>query len=95
MNIKPLPKRDWTITFKGGRLVLTANHNADANSLHHTIFELTGSDAADNLVGIEDLEGVVFTVDHKGLPEAGVGSTGPDFTDLPFPPGFHSRGGQS
>lgn len=68
MNIEPLPKRDWTITFKGGRLVLTANHNADANSLHHTIFELTGSDPADNLVGIEDLEGVVFAAHEVDVP---------------------------
>ena len=66
MEVIALPKEEWRISFSKGYAVLTAAAVVlDDGSIceHHARFSVA-VDAPDYPVGLEDLEGVEFCVEH-------------------------------
>jgi len=66
MTLKVLPKDEWEITFNGGKLILSAmSQTMDDGSVFrdHISFKLV-DDATDYPVSLDDLEGVVLTVNE-------------------------------
>lgn len=56
-----LPVQDWTMEMASGKIILGAEVT-DTGFRHYRAFNVTPSDAADNGVGLKDLEGIHFIV---------------------------------
>lgn len=66
MTPKALPQEDWSISFSGGRMILSAAYaefEDGSQYLHHAVFELVAN-SSNYPVTLDDLKGTHFvTVD--------------------------------
>ena len=70
-NFELLPRDQWELSVKKGLLVASILRNPETNSVHHVGIKLAPNNSPDELGVIQDLEGILFSIDKVDMPAIG------------------------